>query len=158
MGNTSAAIASLGKLWPLTQTAHSSSTAIMRAAAAAAATTTTTAVAGTTEAAETNPLVSLVCAVNWTTKQMATVPSAYVNRLHSQVLTPFASGLQLTTQRFGLSEANRTMLWTKMLACIADYLVNAYSHVHACSDEGRGQMLLDVRSLRDLAESVCKVK
>ncbi|THD21444.1 Non-receptor tyrosine kinase spore lysis A [Fasciola hepatica] len=149
MGSTSATIASLGKLWPLTTTGHSSSTSNRPDSAV---------VRTTTDTVESNPLVPLVRAVNWGSKQMATVPNAYINRIHSQVLTPFASGLQLTTQRFGLSEANRTMLWTKMLTCIADYLVNAYGHVHVCSEEGRGQMLLDVRSLRDLAESVCKIR
>ncbi|TPP57603.1 Non-receptor tyrosine kinase spore lysis A [Fasciola gigantica] len=149
MGSTSATIASLGKLWPLTTTGHSSSTPNRPDSAV---------VRTTTDTVESNPLVPLVRAVNWGSKQMATVPNAYINRIHSQVLTPFASGLQLTTQRFGLSEANRTMLWTNMLTCIADYLVNAYGHVHVCSEEGRGQMLLDVRSLRDLAESVCKIR
>ncbi|CAL8071292.1 unnamed protein product [Calicophoron daubneyi] len=105
-----------------------------------------------------NMFVPHVTSINWTKKEVATVPSPYVNELHTSVFIPFASGLQAVVQRLGLSETSKIVMWNTLLTCIAGYLLNAYGSIQQCSEEGRGQMLVDVQFMANLAETDSKIR
>ncbi|CAH8667125.1 unnamed protein product [Dicrocoelium dendriticum] len=107
---------------------------------------------------DSNVFASHVASVQWTTNEVATRPSPYVNQLRVSVLGPFNTALHTLTRRLGISDTCRSVMWSALLNCIGSSLLNAFAEIHLCSEEGRGQMLLDVQSIAVFAEADSKMQ
>ncbi|GAA50293.1 coiled-coil domain-containing protein 132 [Clonorchis sinensis] len=107
---------------------------------------------------DTNFLTSCISSMLWTHKDVATTPSSYVHQLHTSVLSPFGRIMQALVQRLGLCDASKLAMWNAFLTCVGNMLLSAYGQVQLCSEEGRGQMLLDVQSISAFAEMESKIR
>nr|CAH8864524.1 unnamed protein product [Trichobilharzia regenti] len=100
-----------------------------------------------------------ICALNWSTKEVANTPNTYINNINTYIFYPFSLTIQNISQKFNLQ--NHIMIiviWNALLACLATQLLEAFGRVQQCSDEGRGQMLLDVQTLAVYAQSASKIR
>ncbi|VDP99942.1 unnamed protein product [Trichobilharzia regenti] len=100
-----------------------------------------------------------ICALNWSTKEVANTPNTYINNINTYIFYPFSLTIQNISQKFNLQ--NHIMIiviWNALLACLATQLLEAFGRVQQCSDEGRGQMLLDIQTLAVYAQSASKIR
>ncbi|VDP02541.1 unnamed protein product [Schistosoma margrebowiei] len=100
-----------------------------------------------------------ICAMNWSTKEVANTPNSYVYDININVFHPLSLILQNISKEFHLQDhVFMIVIWKALLSCLASQLLEALSRVQQCSDEGRGQMLLDVQTLAVYAQSASKIR
>ncbi|CAH8608817.1 unnamed protein product [Schistosoma bovis] len=100
-----------------------------------------------------------ICAMNWSTKEVANTPNPYVYDININVFHPLSLILQNISKEFHLQDhVFMIVIWKALLSCLASQLLEALSRVQQCSDEGRGQMLLDIQTLAVYAQSASKIR
>ncbi|XP_018653301.1 hypothetical protein Smp_051000 [Schistosoma mansoni] len=100
-----------------------------------------------------------ICAMNWLTKEVANTPNSYVYDININVFHPLSLILQNISKEFHLKDhIFMIVIWKALLSCLASQLLEALSRVQQCSDEGRGQMLLDIQTLAVYAQSASKIR
>ncbi|CAH8541857.1 unnamed protein product [Schistosoma turkestanicum] len=100
-----------------------------------------------------------ICALNWSTKEVANTPNSYVYDININIFHHLSSVLENISQKFHLHDhVFMIVIWKTLLSCLALQLLEALSRVQQCSDEGRGQMLLDIQTLAVYAQSVSKIR
>lgn len=76
------------------------------------------------------------------------------------IFYPLSSAIQCISRKFHLQDhvMISIIIWKAFLSCLGSQLLEALSRVQQCSDEGRGQMLLDVQTLAVYAQSASKIR
>ncbi|KAM7534592.1 hypothetical protein Aperf_G00000110072 [Anoplocephala perfoliata] len=87
----------------------------------------------------------------WTSKIVATEPSAYLQSVNAAV-SRFSALIKTTSQPTPPQPAVKT-LWMGAMAWMSAEILEGLSGVQDCSEEGRSQMLLDVQSTALLCET-----
>ena len=89
---------------------------------------------------------------SWTSKTVATEPSAYIQSLNAAV-TRFSNALKTLSSSLSPPAQAMKAIWVGAMTWISSELLEGLAGVQDCSEEGRSQMLLDVQSAALLCET-----
>nr|CDS30580.2 protein dopey 1 [Hymenolepis microstoma] len=92
----------------------------------------------------------------WTSKVVATEPSAYLQSVNAVVLR-FSSIIKACSEPCPPQQAVKS-LWMGAMAFISAEFLEGLAGVHDCTEEGRSQMLLDVQSTALLCETESRIR
>ncbi|VUZ56450.1 unnamed protein product [Hymenolepis diminuta] len=92
----------------------------------------------------------------WTSKVVATEPSAYLQSVNT-VVSRFSSAIKSLSKPCPPPQAVKS-LWMGAMAWISTEFLNGLGGVYDCTEEGRSQMLLDVQSTALLCETESRIR
>jgi len=89
------------------------------------------------------PIVGAIRNRTWAPKEIGTQHNAYVDKLVAHV-----QQLHTRLRQFSVPDSVQQLILQEVVAFICEQLVDGYSHIKKCSDEGRALMSLDVKTLQ----------
>jgi len=101
--------------------------------------------------------ITMVINTKWDIKEVGINQSPYVDWVLKE-LTNFGKKLNREATSYGISQKQRDIVWEELVKYTMEQLVEGYSRVKKCTNEGRTVMLLDLKIFQNALENLIALR